>query len=119
MDTTRQNVSPTLFKIDMAEAISKCLGNYSDTIRRKFSSYSKIPKSTRTQSCYSTCQQCGGEGTCRGGAACLTHHLWQDLNQVIFEFLSGITLADLVARAQANAERRVQTVPAVIRRAVH
>ena len=63
--------------------------------------------------------QCGGEGTCRGGAACLTHHLWQDLNQVIFEFLSGITLTDLVARAQANAERRVQTVPAVIRRAVH
>lgn len=59
--------------------------------------------------------QCGGEGTCLGGAACLTHHLWEDLNGVIERFLSGVTLASLVDSAEARAHgARVQTVPAVI-----
>lgn len=58
--------------------------------------------------------QCGGEGTCLGGAACLTHHLWEDLNGVIERFLSGVTLASLVNSAELHAHRSVQTVPAVI-----
>ncbi|BBF24106.1 Rrf2 family transcriptional regulator [Sutterella megalosphaeroides] len=56
--------------------------------------------------------QCGGEGTCLGGAACLTHHLWLDLNGVIERFLAGISLASLVD--QHEARHGQQTVAAVI-----
>lgn len=59
--------------------------------------------------------QCGGEGTCQGGAACMTHHLWEDLNHVIESFLTGITLAALVKSAEERRENaHVQRVPAVI-----
>lgn len=59
--------------------------------------------------------QCGGEGTCQGGAACMTHHLWEDLNHVIESFLTGITLAALVKSAEERRENaHVQRVSAVI-----
>lgn len=58
--------------------------------------------------------QCGGEGTCQGGAACLTHHLWEDLNSVIERFLSGVTLESLVMAAHNKRSGHIQTVPAVI-----
>lgn len=59
--------------------------------------------------------QCGGEGTCQGGAACLTHHLWEDLNNVIERFLAGITLADLVKEAEGHRhEDGRAAIPAVI-----
>lgn len=41
---------------------------------------------------------CGGEGNCQDGQICLTHHLWCDLSKQIHDFLSGISLADLVAK---------------------
>jgi Rrf2 family iron-sulfur cluster assembly transcriptional regulator len=41
---------------------------------------------------------CSGVGDCQGGENCLTHHLWCDLSAQIHNFLSGISLADLVAR---------------------
>jgi len=41
---------------------------------------------------------CNGVGDCQGGETCLTHHLWCDLSAQIHRFLSGISLADLVAR---------------------
>jgi Rrf2 family iron-sulfur cluster assembly transcriptional regulator len=41
---------------------------------------------------------CGGKGNCNKGEICLTHHLWEDLSVQIHNFLSGISLADLVAR---------------------
>ena len=40
--------------------------------------------------------RCGGEKNCDGDEPCLTHQLWEDLSKRIYEFLSGITLADLV-----------------------
>lgn len=40
--------------------------------------------------------RCGGEKNCHGDETCLTHQLWEDLSTRIHEFLSGITLADLV-----------------------
>lgn len=59
--------------------------------------------------------QCGGEGTCQGGASCLTHHLWEDLNGVIERFLSGITLERLVMEAEARrATPGHAEIPAVI-----
>jgi Rrf2 family iron-sulfur cluster assembly transcriptional regulator len=42
--------------------------------------------------------RCGGEKNCHGDDTCLTHQLWEDLSQQIYQFLSGITLANLVSR---------------------
>ncbi|MGI9284622.1 MAG: Rrf2 family transcriptional regulator [Pseudomonadales bacterium] len=42
--------------------------------------------------------RCQGVGDCHGGETCLTHHLWFDLSDRIDDFLSNISLADLVAR---------------------
>lgn len=41
---------------------------------------------------------CNNKSDCSDGEACLTHHLWCDLSDQIHHFLSGISLADLVAR---------------------
>ncbi len=59
--------------------------------------------------------RCAGEKNCDGEERCLTHYLWEDLSERIHEFLSGITLADLVNRptVQEVAQRqagRAQTV---------
>ncbi|MDA8361676.1 MAG: Fe-S cluster assembly transcriptional regulator IscR [Gammaproteobacteria bacterium] len=40
--------------------------------------------------------RCGGEKNCHGEERCLTHQLWSELSRRIYEFLDGITLADLV-----------------------
>ena len=42
--------------------------------------------------------RCGGRENCWDGKRCLTHSLWDQLSDEIFKFLSGISLADLVAR---------------------
>ena len=47
--------------------------------------------------------RCEGKGNCQDGEVCLTHHLWHDLSGQIHHFLNGITLADLVARADIQA----------------
>jgi Rrf2 family iron-sulfur cluster assembly transcriptional regulator len=44
--------------------------------------------------------RCGGKGDCQEGDICLTHHLWMDLSDRIRDFLSDITLADLVQRRE-------------------
>ncbi len=44
--------------------------------------------------------RCQGLGDCQGGDECLTHRLWCDLSKQIHDFLSGISLADLVARQE-------------------
>lgn len=42
--------------------------------------------------------KCKGQGNCQQGETCLTHHLWQDLSEQIHDFLSSISLADLIER---------------------
>ena len=42
--------------------------------------------------------RCGGEKNCHGDETCLTHQLWEDLSIRIHEFLSGITLGELVTK---------------------
>lgn len=53
---------------------------------------------------------CGGKSDCQHGLTCLTHHLWTDLSQQLHDFLSGISLASLMAkhdiRAIANRQDR-------------
>lgn len=49
---------------------------------------------------------CQGKGNCHHGEVCLTHHLWQDLSDQIHDFLSGISLADLVNNRGGNGAAR-------------
>lgn len=49
--------------------------------------------------------RCEGRGNCQDGQVCLTHHLWQDLSAQIHQFLSDISLADLVARRDIQVVR--------------
>lgn len=41
--------------------------------------------------------QCGGDENCHEERRCMTHDLWASLNLKILEYLSGVSLADLVA----------------------
>lgn len=46
--------------------------------------------------------RCGGKENCQGAERCLTHDLWDDLSHRIYEFLSGIDLAELVERRRVR-----------------
>ncbi|KAA6183649.1 Fe-S cluster assembly transcriptional regulator IscR [Thiohalocapsa marina] len=55
--------------------------------------------------------RCGGEGNCKDSGPCLTHGLWMDLSERIHDYLSHISVQDLVDRrpdheAEASAEPR-------------
>jgi len=41
---------------------------------------------------------CGQEGNCQDGERCLTHELWVELSNRLYEFLQGITLAQFANR---------------------
>lgn len=45
---------------------------------------------------------CAGQGDCQDGDICLTHYLWCDLSEQIHSFLSGISLASLMARREVQ-----------------
>jgi Rrf2 family transcriptional regulator, iron-sulfur cluster assembly transcription factor len=40
--------------------------------------------------------RCGGKANCRGAEPCLTHELWMGLSEQIRQYLSTITLADVL-----------------------
>jgi Rrf2 family transcriptional regulator, iron-sulfur cluster assembly transcription factor len=46
--------------------------------------------------------QCGGHENCHGDKRCMTHDLWSSLNVKILDYLSGISLADLVASQKSS-----------------
>lgn len=48
--------------------------------------------------------RCGGLKNCQSEQRCLTHDLWEDLSRQIYEFLSHISLSQLVER---NSVRNV------------
>lgn len=50
--------------------------------------------------------RCGNKGDCQQGEKCLTHHLWSDLSDQIHDFLSNISLNDLMEK------REIQVVAA-------
>ncbi|NOY62647.1 MAG: Rrf2 family transcriptional regulator [Gammaproteobacteria bacterium] len=55
-------------------------------------------------------RRCSGEGDCQEGQECLTHVLWSDLSDQIYNFLSAISLGDLVNKrsVQETALRQDQ-----------
>ena len=42
--------------------------------------------------------QCGGRENCKDDRRCMTHDLWSGLNDHIFSYLHGVTLADMVTQ---------------------
>ena len=58
--------------------------------------------------------RCAGQGNCQNGEECLTHKLWMDLSDQLFQFLNGISLGQLVENrhvqdvAARQSERRDQ-----------
>ncbi|MEA3274961.1 MAG: Fe-S cluster assembly transcriptional regulator IscR [Pseudomonadota bacterium] len=42
--------------------------------------------------------RCGGAHNCQNNSPCLTHDLWHDLSERIYEYLNRISLQDLVDR---------------------
>jgi Rrf2 family transcriptional regulator, iron-sulfur cluster assembly transcription factor len=52
--------------------------------------------------------RCLGKGDCQQGETCLTHHLWQDLSDQIHQFLTNISLADLVSKGEIKQIARNQ-----------
>jgi len=46
--------------------------------------------------------RCQGTGDCQNGETCLTHHLWEDLSHQIHDFLSAISLANLVEKNEVK-----------------
>lgn len=46
--------------------------------------------------------RCHGAGDCQDGHMCLTHDLWSDLSGEIDNFLTGISLADLVGSKEVQ-----------------
>ncbi len=64
--------------------------------------------------------RCGGLANCQDDNQCLTHELWADLSQQIYDFLSNISLGELVDRkgiqeVAARQDRKHATGPASVR----
>ncbi len=63
--------------------------------------------------------QCGGKENCHDDKRCMTHDLWATLNEKMHEYLSSVSLGDLVAHQHGkpvavlkdfrNAEKTAQT----------
>ncbi|AHF04782.1 Fe-S cluster assembly transcriptional regulator IscR [Marichromatium gracile] len=46
--------------------------------------------------------RCGGAHNCQNNGPCLTHDLWNDLSDHIFDYLNAITLQQLVDKREAT-----------------
>jgi Rrf2 family iron-sulfur cluster assembly transcriptional regulator len=56
--------------------------------------------------------RCGGQKNCQHDDRCLTHDLWEELSRQITDFLSGITLDDLVQRRTVRqVSQRQDSIP--------
>ena len=56
--------------------------------------------------------RCAGAHNCQNNQRCLTHDLWHDLSERIYEYLNRISLRDLVDRAAVQeVARRQDTSP--------
>ena len=53
--------------------------------------------------------QCGGQENCHDTGRCMTHDLWASLNDKILDYLSGVTLAELVENQRQNDAGLTQT----------
>ncbi|GAB7128829.1 Fe-S cluster assembly transcriptional regulator IscR [Silvimonas sp. JCM 19000] len=57
--------------------------------------------------------QCGGKENCLEESRCMTHDLWASLNRTIYDYLSSVTLAQLMEQ-QLEKQRRLQQCQASV-----
>ena len=53
--------------------------------------------------------QCHGKANCHHNTPCMTHQLWSDLNKLISNHLSSVTLANLIANQKEQPEQIIRT----------
>jgi Rrf2 family iron-sulfur cluster assembly transcriptional regulator len=46
--------------------------------------------------------RCKGDLNCNRGSRCLTHHLWNDLSDQLYDFLNNITLAEFIKNPEVK-----------------
>ena len=46
--------------------------------------------------------QCGGKENCKDDQRCMTHDLWATLNEKMYDYLSSVTLRDLLEHQQGK-----------------
>lgn len=61
--------------------------------------------------------QCGGLENCHDDERCMTHELWSTLNDKMFEYLSSVTLGELVEQQLERMGGQVKATQDVRRRA--
>ena len=61
--------------------------------------------------------QCGGRENCQDEHRCMTHDLWSTLNSTMYDYLSSVSLADLVARQREKEAKAGAATPLEDRRA--
>lgn len=54
--------------------------------------------------------QCGGKENCLEDRRCMTHDLWADLNRTIYDYLAGVTLAQLIEKQQGQCSAQETSV---------
>lgn len=47
-------------------------------------------------------RQCEGKDNCLGDQRCMTHDLWESLNDTVLNYLGGVTLADLIQKQKTQ-----------------
>ncbi|MCG7656747.1 Fe-S cluster assembly transcriptional regulator IscR [Wielerella bovis] len=50
---------------------------------------------------------CSGKANCQSGTPCLTHNLWENLNQTIHTYLSSVTLASLLEQSPSDTQTQI------------
>ncbi|HEY0907389.1 MAG TPA: Fe-S cluster assembly transcriptional regulator IscR [Methylophilus sp.] len=55
--------------------------------------------------------QCGGHENCHEEGRCMTHDLWASLNDKILEYLSGVSLADMVDMQRQKGAGKIYFAP--------
>jgi Rrf2 family iron-sulfur cluster assembly transcriptional regulator len=59
---------------------------------------------------------CEGKGDCQDGKPCSTHALWNGLNDVLHDYLSGVNLQQLVDRHMLDKEHSEVTPVTIMKR---
>ncbi len=62
-------------------------------------------------------RQCEGKDNCLGEKRCMTHELWESLNETVLNYLGGVTLASLMEQQKVKAVIRPANIGRVRPRA--
>ncbi len=55
-------------------------------------------------------RQCEGKENCAGDKRCMTHDLWESLNETVITYLAGVKLSELVEKQRAKPAAGVPSV---------